>query len=736
MSRYSTIHSALPKPLSEFYSNTKAFPSVERCAELKKRVELSLSNKQYEQAIMWLSDYALYPEADANYCNETFKGLSEGYADLYQHRGFQLFAQPAHSNQPMRVADLKNRFAGQRAFIIGNGPSLNLLDLSLLKDEITFGVNSLFYKFDEMGFTPTFFTIEDTFVAEDRSVEIGLVQGPIKFYGNYLDEFLATDPESIWLNVIPNYAEYSGFPHFSTDAPSRLWVGGTVTYINLQLAYYMGFSEIYMIGFDHSYVIPKDATTKGANIISNSDDPNHFHPDYFGKGYRWHDPRVDRMERCFIQARHAFELDGRHIYNATAGGKLEVFERKDYSESLKSGRPAMVDNKLGTDWVRQHKQNLLQERFNSLSLGDTEPELSVIVPAYNVEKYLKRCLESISSQSHQSLEIIVIDDGSTDRTSEVIEQFLQYDPRARCITQANSGLSAARNAGIDSAKGRYITFVDSDDWLESRMFEEMLALMKRGGLDIVNCSAQRVDERKRADGKPIHGIHVAPGSSVIAFLCAEVPNVACGRIYKTALFTDNNIKFPVNILHEDISTVFKLYFFAEKVGSLAKPYYRWLTRQDSISNQNITEKFIDDLFEILRIREDFLREVPERWNIFKSYFYIGSWQLIDAFAKRVHFLNDEQKKKQLLKMIHGKILAYGLDSDDIYAFVTERHPALLRAAWFRILHLPKQCFAGQIGGDECVEGSYAKCRRILGNIRREPRLIKHYCNRAREIFFK
>ena len=100
----------------------------------------------------------------------------------------------------------------------------------------------------------------------------------------------------------------------------------------------MGFSEIYLIGFDHNYKIPDDAkkNNRSNEILSQSDDHNHFHPDYFGKGYRWHDPQVDRMEKAYRKAKEAFEMDGRVIFNATIGGKLEVFKRVDY-QSLFQG---------------------------------------------------------------------------------------------------------------------------------------------------------------------------------------------------------------------------------------------------------------------------------------------------------------------------------------------------------------------------------------------------------------
>ncbi|MFZ5617491.1 MAG: 6-hydroxymethylpterin diphosphokinase MptE-like protein, partial [Pseudomonadota bacterium] len=241
---------------------------------------------------------------------------------------------PLTSNEA-KLVSFRNRHRGERAFIIGNGPSLNLVDLTRLKGETTFGVNAIYLNKDKMGFLPTHHIVEDVFVAEDRAAEINALRGPHKWYGHYLRYCLEQTPEVCWLNVACDYRNYPGFPHFSTNAARIVWVGGTVSYIALQLAYHMGFDEVILVGFDHSYSIPREAMVEGRAITSTSDDPNHFHPGYFGKGYRWHDPRVDRMERAYINARRAFDAAGRRVINATAGGRLEVFERADYASLFK-----------------------------------------------------------------------------------------------------------------------------------------------------------------------------------------------------------------------------------------------------------------------------------------------------------------------------------------------------------------------------------------------------------------
>ena len=115
-----------------------------------------------------------------------------------------------------------------------------------------------------------------------------------------------------------------------------MWVGGTVTYLCMQLAFYMGFSEVYLIGFDHSYKIPVSAVVEGNDITSTDDDPNHFNAAYFGADKRWHDPRLDRMELAYAKARMHYEHAGRMIRNATHAGRLEIFERVNYEDLFRS----------------------------------------------------------------------------------------------------------------------------------------------------------------------------------------------------------------------------------------------------------------------------------------------------------------------------------------------------------------------------------------------------------------
>ena len=231
-----------------------------------------------------------------------------------------------------KLLALKNRYQGRRAFIIGNGPSLTKTDLRLLKNEITIGCNGLFLLFDYMNYLPTFYTVEDRLVAEDRADIINNIRGTIKIFPYDLRYCLKPDSDTIYINFI---RQYPSFPEFSDKFESYVYWGGTVSFLNLQLAYYLGIREIYLIGIDHNYKGPNDRDEQEAFVVtSHSQDKNHFHPDYFGPGFRYHDPKVERMEVAYHKAKEFLNRNDCIVYNATIKGKLEVFPRIEYADVL------------------------------------------------------------------------------------------------------------------------------------------------------------------------------------------------------------------------------------------------------------------------------------------------------------------------------------------------------------------------------------------------------------------
>ncbi len=223
----------------------------------------------------------------------------------------------------------------RRIFVIGNGPSIKKMDLSLLKNEITIGFNGIFL---HEWFVPTIYIVEDHLVAEDRMSEIHSYVCPVKLFPSYLGYCLQAQDNTIFLNHLSRIS-YPVDTDFSADAGRISYTGGTVTYTGLQVAASLGFEEIILIGVDASYQVHNVDRTEdyGTGVLtSKSDDTNHFDPRYFGKGYRWHDPNVHTMLQAYRKARNWGIGNDVRIVNATIGGQLEVFPRTDFHQLFPS----------------------------------------------------------------------------------------------------------------------------------------------------------------------------------------------------------------------------------------------------------------------------------------------------------------------------------------------------------------------------------------------------------------
>ncbi len=231
-----------------------------------------------------------------------------------------------------RLAAYRNLYAGQRCFVIGNGPSLRQTDLSLLKGEHTFGLNRIYLMFAELGFTTEFLVSVNDLVLEQTAADMTRLELP-RFITWRSRRWFAgeagRDPRLMFLD-----SDFTGPENFSGEAAGRMFEGFTVTYVALQLAYYMGFQQAILVGVDHNF------TTKGTpntTVVSTGDDPNHFAPGYFGKGFRWQLPDLEGSERAYRLAHAAYQQAGRQVLDATVGGKLEIFPKVEFRTLFAKG---------------------------------------------------------------------------------------------------------------------------------------------------------------------------------------------------------------------------------------------------------------------------------------------------------------------------------------------------------------------------------------------------------------
>jgi len=220
-----------------------------------------------------------------------------------------------------RLRAFHNLHLGQRCFILGNGPSLRQTDLRLLRKEFTFGLNRVYLLFSELGFTTTYLVAINSLVIRQCAHEIASLDIP-HFVTWNLRKLFEKDTHALFVDT--RFTDANGF---SPDPTRRVFEGYTVTYVALQLAYFMGFSQVILVGVDHNF---KTKGTPNRVVVSEGEDPNHFSTAYFGKGFRWQLPDLDNSERAYLLARQVYEKSGRSIVDATVGGKLNVFQKVDY----------------------------------------------------------------------------------------------------------------------------------------------------------------------------------------------------------------------------------------------------------------------------------------------------------------------------------------------------------------------------------------------------------------------
>lgn len=219
-----------------------------------------------------------------------------------------------------RLAELENSKRGERCFILGNGPSLSNTDLTKLRHENTIGMNRIYLLFPELGFSTTYFLSVNDLVIEQCAADIQALRMP-RFVSWRARRWLKPEDDLFFL-----YTTYTG-PKFARNAGGRLWEGATVTNVALQLAFFLGFEKVILIGVDHNFATKGKPNT---TVISQGDDPNHFSPAYFGKGFRWQLPDLETSERGYRLARETYQNAGRQVLDATIGGKLEIFPKVDY----------------------------------------------------------------------------------------------------------------------------------------------------------------------------------------------------------------------------------------------------------------------------------------------------------------------------------------------------------------------------------------------------------------------
>jgi len=238
--------------------------------------------------------------------------------------------------------------------------------------------------------------------------------------------------------------------------------------------------------------------------------------------------------------------------------------------------------------------------------------VSIIIPVYNVQDYLARCVDSVLTQTYTDLEIILVDDGSIDISGDICDEYALHDARVRVIHKENGGLSDARNAGLDVARGNYVAFIDADDYVHPSFVELLLKTINETGAQIAVSTWQELKDgdkpRKVKTKRPRCTILTQEEAISSVFYQKKLNHSACSRIFETQLF--NNLRFPEGMLYEDLAIIYPLLCKVEKVALINTPMYYYMHRQGSIIT-TVSLRRTHVLDHIERIEEQVTDEAPQ-----------------------------------------------------------------------------------------------------------------------------
>jgi len=282
----------------------------------------------------------------------------------------------------------------------------------------------------------------------------------------------------------------------------------------------------------------------------------------------------------------------------------------------------------------------------------SQPRVSIIIPVYNLEQYLHRCLDSIVNQTLTEIEIICVNDGSTDGSRAILSAYEQNDPRIRVVDKENEGQGVARNVGISMAKGAYIGFVDADDWVDTDMYEKMYADATKNDADLQLCSVKRLDAAGnnlgiRCDYDRFIGEKVGSSATVFAWhdvrdAIFKVGRFCWNKIYKRAFIKENNICFSlIRCCYEDNIFHFRTFLEAGRISITRKPFYNYIINREGAESSR--SKKILPLFDINREIKKYMadhcveKDLVQRFDNYMIRRYLSYCYIIDKADQRPYF---------------------------------------------------------------------------------------------------
>lgn len=293
--------------------------------------------------------------------------------------------------------------------------------------------------------------------------------------------------------------------------------------------------------------------------------------------------------------------------------------------------------------------------------------ISIIIPVYKVEKYLEKCIESVLKQTYTNLQIILVDDGSPDNCGKICDEYAKKDPRIEVIHKVNGGLSDARNVGIAKTKGKYIGFVDSDDYIKEDMYEILINLIKEYDADVSICNLYDVIDGKEYIRNNENGIQEYSRLEILkeVLLDKNIQSYAWNKLYKKELFDE--IKYPIGKKYEDIGTTFYVFEKCNKIVVTSEPEYYYLKRSDSLVN-NVTESTVLDYTDIIIQRYLYTQKNIEELRKYNNYYLAKTLitahndiELLGSISEKM-----QEKYKELYNLVYNIIKNDREDIEELF----------------------------------------------------------------------
>lgn len=281
------------------------------------------------------------------------------------------------------------------------------------------------------------------------------------------------------------------------------------------------------------------------------------------------------------------------------------------------------------------------------------PKISIIVPVYNVEKYIHKCIDSILNQTFKDFELILVDDGSTDNCGQICDEYAKKDSRVIVIHKENGGQATARNIALDIAKGEYIGFVDSDDYIEFDMYEFLYNLCIDNNCDIANCSSTIYFKNKvKVNGG--HDLMIHDTKSAMKVLTEGVLYDEClwTKLIKKELF--NGLKIPEGIAYEDTAFTYKLIDRANKVCCKGEAKYNYIKRKDSTMDRAVKNVKIDAILVYEEMYKFMEKRYPELCDLVILKLSNNSMSVMNLIVRQDNFKKYKESYLKVAKILNNK----------------------------------------------------------------------------------